>query len=66
MNCLLRSSVAFQKELGAQLPKPILISHAPQAPWFTSASKWQGGYLQVHRECGDGIDFYNVSHWHLE
>jgi len=53
--------LAFQKELRKQLPQPYIISHAPQAPWFTSASKWGGGYTRIHQECGDGIDFYNVS-----
>ncbi|KAK4689927.1 hypothetical protein P7C73_g190, partial [Tremellales sp. Uapishka_1] len=53
--------ITFQTELRKQLPSPYLISHAPVAPWFTSADAYAAGaYVKVHQETGDGIDFYNV------
>jgi chitinase len=53
--------VTFQKELRNQLPEPFLISHAPVAPWFTSGSNYPGGaYVDVHKQAGDGISFYNI------
>lgn len=55
--------VSFQTELRNQLPSPYLISHAPQAPWFTSASSYNGGYVKIHEQVGSGIDFYNVQYY---
>lgn len=53
--------VSFQAELRRQLPAPYLISHAPVAPWFTSANAYpSGAYVKVHQETGTGIDFYNI------
>ncbi|WWC73530.1 uncharacterized protein I206_107502 [Kwoniella pini CBS 10737] len=53
--------VTFQKELRNQLPSPYIISHAPVAPWFTSAKDYSdGAYVSIHEQTGDGIDFYNV------
>ncbi|WWC65693.1 uncharacterized protein I303_108314 [Kwoniella dejecticola CBS 10117] len=53
--------VTFQKELRRQLPAPYIISHAPVAPWFTSAKDYSdGAYVSIHRQTGDGIDFYNI------
>lgn len=52
---------AFQAELRRLLPSPYLISHAPVAPWFTSANDYaSGAYVKIHQEVGNGIDFYNV------
>jgi chitinase len=53
--------VSFHRELRNLLPEPYLISHAPVAPWFTSAAVYQSGaYVAVHQAVGDSIDFYNV------
>jgi len=53
--------IPFQKELRSLLPSPYLITHAPVAPWFTSAPDYESGaYVKIHQEVGDGIDFYNV------
>lgn len=52
--------ISFQTELRRQLPNAI-ISHAPQAPYFTSSSMYpSGGYSKIHSAVGSGIDFYNV------
>lgn len=38
-----------------------IISHAPVAPWFTSANDYaDGSYVSIHQQVGDTIDFYNV------
>ncbi|KAJ7625684.1 glycoside hydrolase family 18 protein [Roridomyces roridus] len=53
--------ITFTKQLRTVLPKgQYIITHAPLAPWF-SPSRWAGGgYLKVHQEVGDLIDWYNV------
>ena len=38
----------------------LIISHAPQAPYFKKGHYPNGGYLTVDREVGHMIDFYNV------
>ncbi|OCF46041.1 hypothetical protein I317_00129 [Kwoniella heveanensis CBS 569] len=53
--------VVFQTELRRLLPSPYIITHAPVAPWFTSANDYSdGAYVAIHQQVGDGIDFYNV------
>ena len=53
--------IAFQTQLRKQLPSPYLITHAPVAPWFTSAPDYaSGAYYAIHQAVGSGIDFYNV------
>ncbi|WWD20162.1 hypothetical protein CI109_104638 [Kwoniella shandongensis] len=53
--------VEFQRELRRLLPSPYIISHAPVAPWFTSAADYSdGAYTAIHQQVGDTIDFYNV------
>ncbi|KAJ9104118.1 hypothetical protein QFC19_004102 [Naganishia cerealis] len=53
--------ITFQTVLRQQLPMPYIISHAPQAPWFTSTGQYTGGgYTKVHAAVGNGIDFYNI------
>lgn len=53
--------VEFQTELRNLLPWPYIISHAPVAPWFTSAKYYaDGSYVAIHQQVGDTIDFYNV------
>ena len=51
--------IAFQKKLREILPTHI-ITHAPQAPYFKSEYYPNGGYVTVHKEVGNLIDFYNV------
>jgi len=53
--------IAFQTELRTQLPSPYIISHAPVAPWFTSANDYaSGAYVKINQAVGNMIDFYNV------
>lgn len=54
--------ITLTKTLREKLPSPqYVITHAPQAPYFTTASNYpNGAYLKVHKEVGDMIDFYNV------
>jgi len=51
--------ITFQKKLKELLPDH-LISHAPQAPYFSTIHYRKGGYLTVHNSVGNTIDFYNV------
>ncbi len=51
--------IAFTRRLRELLPTQI-ITHAPQAPYFKSEYYPKGGYVTVHREVGNLIDFYNV------
>ena len=37
-----------------------IISHAPQAPYFKNEYYKNGGYITVHKEVGDLINFYNI------
>lgn len=55
--------ITFQKELRRLLPEgQYLISHAPVAPWFTSAPDYVGGaYVEVYKQTGSGIDFVSPS-----
>ncbi|TYJ54692.1 hypothetical protein B9479_004631 [Cryptococcus floricola] len=56
--------VTLQTELRSLLPSPYIISHAPVAPWFTSASDYSdGAYVTVHQSVGDTIDFYSVQYY---
>jgi len=53
--------IAITKTLRQLLPKPYIITHAPQAPYFMGAPKYKnGGYLTVDKEVGNLIDHYNV------
>lgn len=53
--------ITFQRELRNQLPAPYIISHAPVAPWFTSANDYtSGAYVKIHQAVGHTIDFYNI------
>lgn len=53
--------VELQMELRNLLPSPYIISHAPVAPWFTSANDYSdGSYVSIHQQVGDSIDFYSV------
>lgn len=50
------------------LPKgSYLLTHAPQAPYFMGTSKYpNGGYLKIHKEVGDLIDFYNIQFYNQD
>lgn len=52
----------FHTELRKQLPSPYIISHAPQAPWFSPGfgTSGVGCYVDIHKAVGASIDFYNV------
>lgn len=54
--------IQLTKTLRQELPTPqYTLTHAPLAPWFQGDGRWQGGgYLRVHQEVGDFIDFYNM------
>ncbi|KAI9328856.1 glycoside hydrolase family 18 protein [Obelidium mucronatum] len=54
--------ITYTRVLRERLPRPYIISHAPQAPYFIKDERYYrgGGYLRVNREVGDLIDFYNV------
>ena len=51
--------IQFTQKLRSLLPSHI-ISHAPQAPYFDERRYRNGGYMTVHKEVGNLIDFYNV------
>jgi chitinase len=36
------------------------VSHAPQAPYFSSSFSASGSYLNIHNNTGKFIDFYNI------
>ncbi|TFL02200.1 glycoside hydrolase superfamily [Pterulicium gracile] len=54
--------IAYTRALREQLPAAdgYIITHAPVSPWFTPTLYPGGGYLKVHREVGDLIDWYNL------
>lgn len=51
--------IDFTRRLREILPG-LLITHAPQAVYFEEERYPNGGYMAVHREVGQLIDFYNV------
>lgn len=51
--------ITFQTTLRKLLPDH-LITHAPQAPYFSTTQYRGGGYITVHNKVGSTIDFYNV------
>ncbi|ORX37948.1 glycoside hydrolase superfamily [Kockovaella imperatae] len=53
--------ITFQQTLRQQLGDGYLISHAPVAPWFTSANVYAAGaYVNIWQTVGDTIDFLNL------
>ncbi|KAI8613809.1 glycoside hydrolase superfamily [Chytriomyces sp. MP71] len=52
--------ITFTTELRALLPRPYIITHAPQGPHFSLAQFPSGGYVKVDQAVGDLIDWYNV------
>ncbi|EJD48754.1 glycoside hydrolase [Auricularia subglabra TFB-10046 SS5] len=57
--------ITLTTALRQQLPAgQYIISHAPQAPYFTTDGRYpNGAYLTVHRQVGNLIDFYNVQYY---
>ena len=51
--------IAFQNKLRSLLPNH-LITHAPQAPYFSTTQYTAGGYITVDKQVGNTIDFYNI------
>jgi hypothetical protein len=51
--------IAFTRQLRSIIPGYI-ITHAPQAPYFCKECYKNGGYITVHEQVGDLIDFYNI------
>jgi len=52
--------ITFTTELRNKLPaSDYFISHAPLAPWFSPVYT-SGGYLEVNKQVGSMIDWYNV------
>jgi chitinase len=57
--------VNITKTLRANLKSDAIITHAPQAPYFTTNTSKDsqypdGAYLTVHNQVGSMIDFYNI------
>ncbi|KIK56295.1 glycoside hydrolase family 18 protein [Collybiopsis luxurians FD-317 M1] len=53
--------VKFTKQLRTKLPHGThILTHAPVAPWFCP-NKWaKGGYLEINKQVGNLIDWYNI------
>ena len=51
--------IEFTRILRQRLPNHI-ITHAPQAPYFSPTHYGSESYLKVHNQVGSMIDFYNV------
>ena len=59
--------ISCTRKLRELLPKPYIISHAPQAPYFMGTSKYpDGGYLTVNSEVGNDIDYYNIQFYNQD
>ncbi|KAF9530434.1 glycoside hydrolase [Crepidotus variabilis] len=54
--------ISFTKQLRTQLPQgQYILTHAPVAPWFSPVAFGKGGgYLKVHQQVGNLIDWYNI------
>jgi chitinase len=53
--------ITLTKVLRANLPTGSIITHAPQAPYFSGKALYpKGGYMTVDQTVGSMIDFYNV------
>jgi chitinase len=55
--------ITCTKAIRAILPQgKYILSHAPQAPYFTINPKQypNGAYIKIHKEVGSMIDYYNV------
>jgi len=54
--------ITCTKELRKTLPVgQYIVSHAPQAPYFIGTAYYKnGGYVKVHSEVGNLIDYYLI------
>ncbi|KAH8919212.1 glycoside hydrolase family 18 protein [Atractiella rhizophila] len=53
--------ITMIKQLRTNLGPDYIITSAPLAPWFADNGKYPGGgYVRIHEEVGDQIDWYNV------
>jgi len=53
--------ISCTTKLRQLLPRPFIISHAPQAPYFMGRPHYPGGgYLTVDAAVGSMIDYYNI------
>jgi chitinase len=53
--------ITLTQKLRELLPANAIITHAPQAPYFTTANLYpDGGYLTVNKAVGSIIQFYNI------
>lgn len=54
--------ITCTKAIRQILPKgQYILTHAPQAPYFIGFRVYpKGGYVTVHKEVGDLIDWYNI------
>lgn len=44
-----------------------ILTHAPQAPYFMGTSHYpQNGYIKIHQQAGDLIDWYNMQFYNQE
>lgn len=56
--------MTLQKTLRKQLPSgQYVITHAPQAPYFSSQCQWGAGYSKIYQQVGDGIDHMLVQYY---
>ncbi|EJD40485.1 glycoside hydrolase, partial [Auricularia subglabra TFB-10046 SS5] len=62
-NFVIQLTRTLREELPAE--DGYIISHAPQAPYFTTAPATypNGAYRTIHQEVGDLIDFYNIQYY---
>ena len=65
--------IALTSQLRTALGNSYIITHAPQAPYLgcsynggTTAHYPRGGYLKVHQQVGDQIDWYNVQFYNQD
>jgi len=59
--------ISLTTTLRDNLPAPYIITHAPQAPYFMGTSQYKaGGYLTVHKEVGQYINWYNVQFYNQD
>ncbi|KAL4482071.1 hypothetical protein ABPG73_000595 [Tetrahymena malaccensis] len=52
--------IIFQQQLRLRLGNQYIITHAPQAPYFSKQYYQEGGYYKLHKQVGHSIDWYNI------
>ncbi|EAR98196.1 chitinase-like protein cluster protein (macronuclear) [Tetrahymena thermophila SB210] len=52
--------IAFQQQIRFRLGNKYIITHAPQAPYFSKQYYQGGGYYNLHKQVGNSIDWYNI------